>query len=112
MLITQKKFTKTKEVEQTISIKKPLLDKIDQYIVAAGIEHGVVRAGETKYTQEAKREFFILACIEKIIELDGDELERLKESTEEETVEEQSIDPATIAPILDNDFEDLLQALE
>lgn len=113
-LITQKKFVKQKEVEQTISINKVLLEKIDEYIQVAGIEHGIVRAGEAKSTQEAKREFFIMECIKQIIERDAEEIKKLKNEYQE-TKEDDHTEPVAhsfIQTVLGDEMSEIANALE
>lgn len=111
-MIKQKKFVKAKEVEQTISIPKNLMDQVDTYIQAAGIEHGIVRAGEAKFTQEARREFFVVECIKEILERDKAEIEALKGNVNEEE-EEHTHEPSSLVQgILGNEMSEIASALE
>lgn len=111
-LIKQKKFIKLKEAEQTISVPKSIMDEIDTYIQVAGIEHGIVRAGEAKFTQEARREFFIVECIKQILERDRDEIEALQNEVIED-VEEPNHDQGNLGhSILGDEISELVSALE
>lgn len=109
-MIKQKKFIKEKEVEQTISLKKTIMDQVDEYISLAGIEHGVVRAGEAKSTQEAKREYFIIECIKEILERDKTDLAALKDK-QDLIVEDEVKDSPVIKSILGDEISDIVSSL-
>lgn len=111
-LIKQKKFVKAKEVEQTILIPKSMMDEIDTYIQVAGIEHGIVRAGEAKSTQEARREFLIVECIKQILERDRAEIEALREGIDEEIEEHTHEQTNMVQSVLGEDFAELVTALQ
>lgn len=109
-MIKQKKFIKEKEVEQTISLKKTIMDQVDEYINLAGIEHGVVRAGEAKSTQEAKREYFIIECIKEILERDKSDLAALKDK--QEPADEDEVKGSTVVKsILGDEISDIVSSL-
>ena len=111
-LIKQKKFIKEKEVEQTISIPKSMMDEIDTYIQVAGIEHGIVRSGEVKSTQEARREFWIVECIKQILERDRSEIEALQEVSDEDIKKHTHEQTNMVQSVLGEDFEELVTALQ
>ena len=113
-MIKQNKFLKEREIEVTVTIPKSIVQQIDEYIDLAGIEHWVVRAGEVKYTQDAKREFFILECIKQILERDAEEVKTLKARLEdnEKIVEYKSEVGSLVKNILGDDIAELASVLE
>lgn len=106
--IRQSKFLKQKEIELTITIPKSIIHQVDEYIDLVGIEHGIVRGGEVKYTQDAKREFFVLECIKQILERDVNELEEIKVFFEEyvKVVEHESESSSLVSNILGDELAD------
>lgn len=113
-MIKQKKFIKAKEVEQTISIPKNLMDEVDRYISVANIEHGIVRAGEAKSTQEARREYFIVECIKEILKRDREEIEAIEGNGFEEVEDDKEKKEVSslVSGILGDDMDEIASTLE
>lgn len=111
-LITQEPLKKIKEVDVTILINDELLKDINEYCRLAGITRGFERNGEAKTSTEARREYFIIKAIERVLEEDREALEALKGESDTSTYSEVLEEGTTnIKSILSDDMKDLVKSL-